>query len=280
MNTIGFVKTPEEFALLMQEYPKANNLEGLYVAWLTKPEIVAKVIPSHLQMVLPVVSAYIINVQEANFAQRYLEACLAIPVTYNGVMGNYVVSMQLSGPGAQMASFTGREGLGTPKKIAEDIKITRVGDYVKTYVERDGIRIIELEAEIGQYNTPEAKEIFGEVAPGSQVERFAYFYKFDLDQDEEGRRNFSNTKLIQHTTRTFYKEWEPATAKVTLLPSINDPWAELEVVQVLGAGYSRNDLHMVSSKIVYRPEALDAIPYLLAGRFDAGVLRKPIRNFA
>jgi Acetoacetate decarboxylase len=256
-----------------------NQEEGMFVSWLTKPEKVEKILPPPLKMLAPIATVYVANIQETNFGPAYLESCLIVPALYNDTPGAYLVSLLLTGPGAQMATYLGRDVYGLPKKFADKINITRMGDSVRAYVERGGVRIIDVELEIGEYNTPDAEEMFGANKPGALVEGDSYFCKFNIDQDETGKFNFSNARLIHNKIKTLYKEWLPCTAKVALQPSANDPWAELEVVQVLGAGYSKYDLHMFYARELAKMDTEEVVPYLLKARYDSDIIGKPTRTF-
>ena len=279
MSNGSFLWKPDKADHLSKSYPEANFQEGLFFAWLTKAEIIERILPPPLKMVAPIVAGYIINIGQPSYTQQYREAALAIPATYEGINGDYVFSLLLAGPGAQMATLAGREMMGTPKKIADEVSLTRIDRHVRGYIERDGIRIIDVQAEIGEYNTPEADKVFGPVAPGSMDEQNVFFYKFDSNQDMSGNTTFTDCRLLKHITRTYNQEWEKAKADIILQPSVNDPWAELEVEQVLGLGYARNNLHMVATQVLCTVDSAQVVPYLLAGRYDVGVIGKKIRTF-
>lgn len=285
MNNISFVMSEEDIKASAAEDSwmngggQLNTQEGLYLTYLTKPELVEKILPHPLKMRFPIVTVYIINIQEANFCAPYREAAIMLPALYNDMPGTYFVNLQLAGYGAEMAIYYGREVSGLPKKLADNISITRMGDSVSALVERNGIRIIDVEAEIGAYNSPKAQGIFGERKAGQVIDGSSYCYKFLFDKDVNGKLSYSNARLFYNTSQTLIKEWLPASAKVTLSPSANDPWAELEVVQVLGAGYCRNDVNMVSSQLVAEPNIEEIIPKLLIGRFDTDIMAKPNRRF-
>lgn len=273
MKNGSFLKSQEEVNAFTHG-GQMNRQEGIYLAWLSNPEVISKILPPPLQMVAPIVSAYIINIQEPNFTSHYLEACIAIPAAYNGEPGLYLVNLQLSGPGAFIGSSVGREEFALPKKIADEICLVRTGDNIKAYVVRNGIRIIEVQAEVGEYNTPDAKNIFGEAGPGVVASGAGYMYKYDIDCTEEGKAVFSNARLIKTNLKNIYDTFEPATAEVTLNPSENDPWAELEIVQILGAAYSRNSCHMLNVQRLTDVNTEQVIPYLMTGRYDASLWGK------
>jgi acetoacetate decarboxylase len=256
-----------------------NTQEGLYISWMTKPEVVQKVLPPQLKMVAPIVSVYIVNIQEPTFTARYLEGAISIPVICNGKQGLYCLSLMLSGPGSEMGTYAGREVSGIPKKLCDGISVERIDNYAHAYIERHGIRIIDVEVEIGEYNSPQAKNVFSNQGPGTVVPSYAFFYKYDVGKNEKGEMAFSNGRLNASQTVITYKTWEPATAKVILQPSLEDPWAELEVVEVLGAGYSQNSTALTNVELVEEINAGEIMSYLFSGRFDRGILCSPERHF-
>jgi acetoacetate decarboxylase len=283
MEKVSFVMTPEEIksfkeGTFMTKGACLDGFEGIYASWVTNPDAVKRILPPPLQFVLPVATIYIANVSEPNYALPYMEGAICVPAVYDGVVGLYFAGMLLTGPGAQMATFLGREGGGISKKFADDMRVTRMGNCVKAYIERDGVRIIDVEAEIGQYNTEDAKKVFGAMAPGATVPGCSYLFKFDFGQSADGKTCFTNGRLRRSTSSILFKDWEPATAKVTLMPSINDPWAELGVVQVLGAGYTRCDMHLIADNDLAQVNADEIMPYLMKGKFDSVYLGKPNRK--
>jgi acetoacetate decarboxylase len=275
MTDVSFVKTAEEVNFFQTNAGWLNNSEGIYTTWATKPECIQKVLPPALKMVAPIVSSYVINVHEPTFSKSYKEAAIMVPVMYNDKPGVYTLSMLLDG--TDNGVFQGREVIGIPKKNG-DIQITRLGNHAKATVERYGARVFEVECEIGEYNTPKGPVVFGEIGPGTKAGGICYFYKFDMDQGEDAKINFSNLRLNQVETQRNYRSWEPATAKVSMQPSVNDPWAELEVVQVLGAGWAHLDIGMPGVKMIPQVNVEETIPYLLT-RYDSASFGLPNRVF-
>jgi acetoacetate decarboxylase len=52
---------------------------------------------------------------------------------------------------------------------------------------------------------------------------------------------FPKVKLVDYDSIRIYQSWEPACIQsLKMEPSLDDPWAEMEVVKLLGAGYSVN----------------------------------------
>lgn len=268
MKNMSFVKTPEEmgaFAALGNAGIQFRNQEGLFVAWETNPEVVKKLVPAPLEPVAPVAWTYISYFHETNFSRGYTEGGLFIPVKHNGKIMNYCVAMPIAG-GNDMPIMAGREMMGFPKKLADDIHIVRQGDHVKAYIERHGIRYIEVEAEIGEYNSPQAADFLGDAKAGDTVDTDFLNLTYNFEFGDE--LSINNIKLLDIDGKQTYKSFEKANAKVTLTPSIDDPWAELEVVKVLGATYCKYELDLIKGNVVAEPDIQQVFPYLFA-RWDS-----------
>ena len=264
----------------LNEGLKMEREEGIFVTWATDPAKVAAIIPPPLEMVAPVVTAYVVNIDGTNFGSAYREAALLVPVSFKGTVGMYLVSLFVQGAGAEQAALLGREMAGLPKKFAETVRVDRIEDAVHAYVERGGVRVVDVTAQIGDYNTPDAQQIFGGNIAGAEVRGPSYFYKVDLDQIEDGSLQFSRARVVQATSTTVYEDWLPAAATVTLGESANDPWADLPVVQVLGAGYTRFKMVDFVSTVVADVDADAVVPFLLKGRYDSNLRSRPSRHFA
>lgn len=276
----GSFFTPVEDVDKFFEVAQMNKQEGVYLAWSTNPKAVRDILPPPLEMVGPVVFAYIINIEEPTFCSRYTEGAIAVPATYNGIAGLYWISFMLDGPGALMGTFGGREIAGIPKKIADQITIKRSGDYVHAYIERHGIRFIDVEVDItGKYNNDAAKTVFGDVVPDLEVLLRGFFYKYDVDKNIDGDTVFSNGRLNTLIFDTDYDGWEKGEAKITLTDSVEDPWAQLEVIEVLGAGYCKNNIDLAKGETLCEVDIKEVLPYLMSGRFDKGTMNKPERVF-
>ncbi len=270
----SFVTSKEDVNNFFKKSKMADQ-EGVYVTWVTNPEAVKKVLPPPLEMVAPVVMAYIINIQKPTFCCRYTEAAIAIPATYNGKQGLYWVSFMLSGPGAEMGTVNGREIGGIPKKIADEIRVERKGDYVHAYFERHGIRVIDVEIDLnGKYNNAAANAILGNPSPGEELLLEGFFYKYDANKNEDGVMQFTDGRLLSMAFDTVYHSWEKGTASVKLQDSIEDPWAELEVIEVLGAGYAHDDVDLAWSKVLCDVDLEEVMPHLMSARFDKGTMNK------
>jgi acetoacetate decarboxylase len=270
MSNCSFVKTPEEFAYAQDGANAAwmKNCEGLYVAWAADQEVLAKVLPTPLKPIAPVVVSYVIEAHNPTFSTAYKEAALLIPATDGENKGNYSVALLLTGSDNPVT--TGREEFGIPKKNADRIDLRRLGDKAYAAVDRMGVRILDVEVELGGYNSEMGATVFGNKTLGEAVDGVSFFYKFDIDQDPDCNVVFSNLRLLNVRSCLRYYSWEPGAAQVRLTPSINDPWAELGVLQPLGAAWTTFDLGLLGCRgQVPVPVIDEVIPRLIAGRYDS-----------
>lgn len=248
--------------------------EGMYVAWLTRPEVIKRILPPPMEpMPAPLVIAYIINIEKPTFCPRYTEAACAIPCTCKGVSGVYWVSFMLGGAGAEMGTVGGREVGGIPKKHADKITVERTGNYAKGTLIRHGIKLFEVEMDIcGRFNNAAAANVYGtQINPGDEALLNGFFYKFDVNKGEDGQVRFTDASVLQMAFATTYNSFEKASASIKFEDSIEDPWSELEVVEVLGGGWAKTDIDLAWSKVLDTIEPEKVLPYLASARYDKGV---------
>ena len=248
-----------------------NNKEGIQLFGVTDPKV-KELIPSPLELQSPespVFYAYIVNIREPTFAPWYMEGGIGLMVKYGDTAGLYFLGLQLSGPGALMGAFSGRESAGLPKKLCEKIVVYRMDDYAHCYIERKGVRLIDVELTIGRYNDPGFNLPQDACIPGQEpvtTDGGCLLHKYRI-----GTNSFTDMELVYYDSPTRYKTWEKASASVKLASSIDDPWGEIPIVSILGAGWMVSDNWVNSLTTLYRypdNEALNAMQYLFSGRYD------------
>ena len=97
-----------------------NNQYGIQFFALAEPEAAARALPPPLELVdqeNPLLFGYVVNIREPSFAPWYMEGGIGLMSRFGNTEGLYFLGLMLSGPGALMAAFTGRESSGLPKKI-------------------------------------------------------------------------------------------------------------------------------------------------------------------
>lgn len=258
-----------------------NNEEGLYITWETDPAAARRVLPPPLDLVdpaHPIASVYVVNIREPTFAPWYMEGGLALSCRYGETLGVYFLNLQLSGPGAQMGLCSGRETAGLPKKMCERIVVERNGDWASALIERKGRRIFSVEVEMGGYNDPLMEAMHKDYGQGYQERAACLLFQYEREAAPEGHSRFPKMRLVHYDSITDVQTWEPACIKsLQMEPSLDDPWAELAVVKLLGAGYSVNSNRVAGISLLKQFEGDEAdslISYLFSGRWDRSTLVK------
>lgn len=214
---------------------------------------------------------YIVNIREPSFGPWYMEGGIGIVAQHEGVSGVHFLGLQLSGPGALMGMCSGRETSGLPKKICERIHVERMGNMGHCFIERNGVRLIDVELEMGQYNEPVMKLMSGAQEGCTKenpitTEGGCILFRYQLKKTQ-----FTELKMCHYDSPTKYYAWEPATAKVTLGSSADDPWGEIKLTKVFGAGWMVSDNWARSNDTIHQytdEETKDVMPYLFSGRYD------------
>jgi len=249
-----------------------DEQEGLYMAYLTEPDAIARILPPPLKpFSMPVVTLSVCHIHKPSFEDDYYEAILGVYCTYGKTLGLYPISLLLGGPGAEMAVQCGRDNGSIPKKLGAEFVIRRNGAAVTAQVARRGTELVNLKLELGRYNSPLTHVLYQAPAPGKQVFGGGFYFHFDREPDEAGTARFMNGALLQNLCEYNYKSWEPGHASLGLQSSIDDPWAELPINTVIGGAYSTNSLVVHKLNLVEHLNAEEIVPYLLTARYDRTV---------
>lgn len=254
-----------------------NSQEGVYLMGRTDPDV-KRLLPPPLELNnpdQPEFYIYVVNIREPTFSPWYMEGGLGVLAKYQDKVGVYFLSLMLSGPGAFMGAMTGRESSGLPKKLCEKILVERTDDCGRCVIERNGARLLDLELEFGgKYNDPDTwleQENCHNHEGGQVTEGGCLLHKYH--QDMRGKK--VDFELIYYDSPTRYYSWEPATAACELGYSIDDPWSEITVRDVIWAGWARNDNFVRKNSSLYRypeEEWPDLMQYLYTGRYDRCLL--------
>jgi len=246
-----------------------DEQEGLYMAYLTDPAAIARILPPPLKpFSMPVVTLSVCHIHKPTFADDYYEAILGVYCTYGKSLGLYPISLVLGGPGAEMAVQCGRDNGSIPKKLGAEFVIRRNGTTVTAGVARRGTQLVDLKLELGHYNSPLTHALYQAPAAGKQVFGGGFYFHFDREPDENGVSRFMNGALLQNLCEYNYKSWEPGFVDLKLQSSPDDPWAELPINTIVGGAYSNNSLLVHKLNLVEHLDAEAIVPYLLTGRYD------------
>ncbi len=272
-----FSKQPKapSFVSSMQDLQKFSKVslmgeqEGVYMAFMTDPMAVRKLVPRPLRAYpMPVATLSVCHVNKPSFADEYYEAILSVLVTHDFDLGLYPVALVLGGPGSEMATYFGRDMGHMPKKLGACFDMRREGDTVTAKVSRHGVELINAKLELGEYNSPLTDVVYQFPRASEKSEGSGFFFDFGFTSDEEGKPHFVNGGLYQNLCEYTYKEWEPAFASLKLQSGKDDPWAELPINTIIGGAYCKNDLLLKGMKLAEAVDAEKIFPYLLTGRYD------------
>jgi len=255
---MGFVKSYEEIAKAYRETGEFYDAEMLAVVWETKPEIVARLLPPPLKpSSRPLALAFVANYPRTNFGVTYLEAALFLRAELNGEAGVYCLSMPVTN---DMAMAGGREVYGYPKKIAR-IELNRNGQDVEGWAERHGVRFFEIRAKLtGKFNVEGAQNTFSEILSGNG-ESVVVAYNFKHFPAPEGGAFDYHPRLIREEVEFRPSSIEGGEAEIVMKPSDFDPWAEVEVVKLLGAIHTKGNNSMQKGKVVAEADPAEFAPY-------------------
>ena len=255
---MGFVRTRDELKATARgkaELYEFYDAEMLVVMWETKPEIIKRLVPPPLEPTdRPLATAFVAHYPKTNFGPFYYESALSIRAQFDGIVGNYCLAMPVT---RDTAMAGGREEFGYPKKMA-NIKFRRSAHSIRAQVERHDIRFFEVRARLtGKTNTEEFQSIV--LSEASEEGTVAYNFKHFLAPDET---LFDyKPRLVRERTilRPTVLEW--AEAEVFLSHSEHDPWAEVEIVRVLGGLYAVGNNTMLRGEVVAEVDPIAFEPY-------------------
>jgi len=250
----SFIKNPIDMKKYSSQPTTFYDAQMLTTYWETKPEIIARILPPPLRPTKrPLVSAFVANYPRTNFCPAYKEAALFILADFNGKLGTYCLSMPISDG---MAMGLGREIYGFPKKMAE-IELTKDSDSVYGSISRNGINFFNVKANLdGKFNSEDGKKIltdnYGKGLP---------IFNFKYSKSPDGNGFDLNPRLIEQGATMDNKVLKNGNSEINLKDSPHDPWAELEVVKMLGCTYTVGTSVLLRGKVLAEVDPMGFIPY-------------------
>ncbi len=208
----SFAKTRGEldryYALGVRTFEGARMMGALFEA---DADVTASLLPPPLeQSPTPGGLIFIAEYPDTNMGPGYREAALFLRCGFGGEEGSYCLSMPIDD---ETRMVNGRDIFGLPKKMAS-IGLERSGDRVSGWVERKGVRFVEIEVELS--------EELPMVPPAGPSFLFKASPRIDLQPGFDGP-----VLLCSQITDVDLIEGEMGQGTVTLRPSPHDPWAVL-----------------------------------------------------
>ncbi|SMP62692.1 acetoacetate decarboxylase [Desulfonatronum zhilinae] len=269
---------PEEKLKTFMDGCAMNNQYGIVLYATPDPQKARELLPQPLELhdaSNPLAYAYIVNIRDPTFAPWYMEGGIGILARYGRHVGIYFLGLMLSGPGAMMGAFIGRETAGLPKKLCERIVVQRSGDEGHCFIERNGVRLLDVRVAIGAYNDPSFRQQPEGCSPDKPVITGGGCMQHMLQM---GSSELVNLKMLYYSSPSRYYSWEPATADCKLVSSPDDRWGELPIKKILGAGWMVSDNWVDGLTPIYdypKEQIPSAMSLLLPGRYDRCTFEHP-----
>lgn len=280
-TNFSFVKTKEELAAMVEaKNGDFFHQEKIQVTWAISQDVYERILPPGLEPAFPIVIAYVSNFMRPHCFYPYTEGALFVLANYKGETGCYCLSMPLDG--SDQALDAGRVSLGYPKKAAR-VKLSRRGDIIEGWIERNDVRIFEVKAHIGAFNDMELGVPFiGENKAPYAFDDCVYLMDYDLESVTALAPGpfdiFKNIKLVRQSNRvTIHSSENCFVDSLRFEESEDDPWIELAPAKIIGAQYMLYETNMYGCtqlKSYQTEEERQAVlPYLFA-RWDTTVFGK------
>jgi acetoacetate decarboxylase len=215
---MGFVKSKEEldsyYGLRVRNYYDA---EMLAVMFETGAKTAQGLLPPPLDIPeSPGGTIFIARYGRTNLGPGYREAGLFLRCRYGKEAGSYCLSMPVDGEEARI--YNGRDIFGFPKKKAS-IHLERSGNNVSGWIERHGIRFVEIRVTI--------TGTIPQLPPQAPNFTFKGMPRIDLTPGFDGP-----VFLCRQQTAIEAKKVEIGTGEVDFGESEHDPWHEIEITRV------------------------------------------------
>jgi acetoacetate decarboxylase len=143
---MGFVKQSEEITRIEHalSHPRFVGGQMLSVEFTTDESFIEAVLPPPLEPTdTPTVRA-MVGRWQSNCVADFAGGSIYVSAQHEGVVGEYVLAMYMDG---DVPTIYGRDLFGEPKKIARSALLRR-GDNFRGWVERNGVRIIEIQGQL------------------------------------------------------------------------------------------------------------------------------------
>jgi acetoacetate decarboxylase len=247
---MGYVKTPQEAAAIAEALsrPLFSAVHRLSVQFRTDPAVLRSLLPPPLEPDDDPIATATVGQWHSNFLGDMNGGSIYLPARHGDVVGAYVLAMYHD---SEAPIQFGREVFGEPKKLARAV-LQRDGGSIHGWVERNGVRLIEVRAEIGDDLGP------------TVTDRSTFNVKARTAVDGRGLQEDAILTRAQFHSIVHTRMTGPG--EVTLRSTVHDPLADLPVLEVLTATYSSEDSHATCTAVAVIPADV-FLPYHL-GRLD------------
>jgi len=241
---MGFVKRPEEIAQIQHalSHPRFVNGEMLSVDFLTDEAVVQHVLPPPLQPAdTPRITA-MVGRWQSNCVGDFFGGAIYVAARHDGIDGDYVLAMYMDN---DIPTIYGRDLFGEPKKLATSA-LHRGGDQMSGWVQRGGVRLIELNGSLTEDLGP--------------FEAEGVNFNFKARPAADGVGLEEDAILTRATFQVRATAARQGAGSVVLRGTVHDPLDELPVRSILRGAFLECDL-IASCEAVARTPADVFLPY-------------------
>jgi acetoacetate decarboxylase len=223
---MGFVKSSEEIARIEHalSFPRFVGGQMLSVEFATDESVIAEVLPPPLEPAAAPDVRAMVGRWQSNCVGDFYGGAIYVAARHDGIDGEYVLAMFMDN---DVPTIYGRDLFGEPKKIA-DSALLRRGDAFRGWVDRGGVRIIELQGEMSEDTGP------------TDGEGYNFNFKARPSADGHGLEEdaiLTRAKFDVHATASLQ-----GAGSVVLRGTVHDPLDEIPVRSVTRATYLECDL--------------------------------------
>ncbi len=247
---MGFVKTPQEIAAIerVMKAPRFVGAEMLMIDFLTKPETVKAILPPGLEPTKEPMITAMVGRWRSNCVADFTGGAIYVMARHKEIEAPYVLSMFMD---QDSAIVFGRDLFGEPKKQAKTT-LQRRGDFMHGYVERHGVRLIDIRATL-------TKDLGPASASGMN-----FNIKATPASNGDGCEDDPILTLAEFDNRLTTRR--EGSGILRLGSTVHDPLGDLPIVKVVRANYIEGDL-LSRCRSIARLDRKAYVPYLY-GRLD------------
>jgi acetoacetate decarboxylase len=242
---MGFVKTPEEIERIRHAvtHVEFNGGEALSLSFLTDAAFIAETLPPGLEPLdEPRMSATVCRFRSGS-AGTFAGGAVYIAARHGDIVGRYTLAMYMD---ADQAILFGRDLYGEPKKLCQ-VVLDVDGDRAYGSITRNGVRLIEIDATLGEDTGP--------TSGGGKD----FNYKASLATDGDGLADDPILTLTE--LEGTMASVRSATGTVTLDGNAHDPLHEIPVGELSPGAYASGADYRAKARALTRVPAEAFLPY-------------------
>ncbi|MBK5221079.1 MAG: acetoacetate decarboxylase family protein [Thermoleophilia bacterium] len=214
----------------------------LSVAFATDQSFVEEVLPPPLEPADVPTARAMVGRWQSNCVSDFAGGAIYVSARHEGVDGEYVLAMFMDG---DVPTIYGRDLFGEPKKIART-GLMRRGDAFRGWVERNGVRIIELQGQMSKDT--------------GAFETEGYNFNFKARPAADGIGLEEDAVLTRARFEVIAATSMEGAGSAVLRGTVHDPLDEIPIRSVTGASYMECDLIGACEAVATTPADV-FIPY-------------------